>query len=142
MGRADLYPLVFAIVLSVVLLLLLQGVIAVLRKDERLHVAMAEGNVARAVLHAADFLSIVLMSAATVQSCVHGDNVVTVLLWGSAFGVTATLVYGVTSRLGMRAAPAGPAGAFGGFGAPAPARPANPRPRRWWHSSAKSGPTW
>jgi uncharacterized membrane protein YjfL (UPF0719 family) len=64
---------------------------------------MAEGNVARAVLHAADFLSILLMSAATVQSCVHGDNVVTDLLWGSAFGVTATLVYGVTSRLGMRA---------------------------------------
>jgi uncharacterized membrane protein YjfL (UPF0719 family) len=103
MGRADLYPLVFAIVLSVVLLLLLQGVIGVMRKAERLHVAMAEGNVARAVLHAADFLSILLMSAATVQSCVHGENITKDLLWGGAFGVGSTVIYGLASRLGMRA---------------------------------------
>ncbi len=97
------YPVVFAFVLAVVLLVVQQGVVRIVGREEHLRRSIEKGNVARTVLHGGDVLSVFLIAAGVVANVVHGEDVAKDLMFASAFGVTAVLVFSVTSRLGMKA---------------------------------------
>ena len=102
MLESPAYPIVFTAVLATVLVVLLQVTLRVANKDDHLKEALAKGNVARALLHVGDVLSVFLIAAGSVSSCVHAEDFKADALWAAVFGVAATVLYGVVSRLGMR----------------------------------------
>ncbi|MBL8610163.1 MAG: DUF350 domain-containing protein [Myxococcales bacterium] len=102
MLESPAYPIVFTAVLATVLVLALQLTLRVTSKDDHLKEALAKGNVARGLLHVGDVLSVFLVAASAVGSCVHAEDLKSDALWSLVFGVAATVVYGLVSRLGMR----------------------------------------
>ena len=102
MLESSAYPVLFAFVLAVALLVLQRAVARALSHEDNLRSAITGGNVARTLLHAGDVLSVFLIAASVVASAVHGEDFKSDVLWAAAFGAAAVVIFSLTSRLGMR----------------------------------------
>lgn len=85
------------------------GLLVLLRVGQRLvspgHTVAADlsdGNAARRLLQVGQVLSVFLVAAAVVKSCVEGESLAHDVLWVSVFGAVALLLVMLTGQLGVR----------------------------------------
>lgn len=64
---------------------------------------LEDGNTARALVQVGGLLSVLLLSASTVQNCLTGEGLVRDLTWVAAFGATSLVLMMGTAHLGIRA---------------------------------------
>lgn len=102
MPDVPVVPLVDALLLTVFLVLAASAVMGRIDKGHRITKAVAEGNIARSLLYAADVLAIILIATSAIANSVKTDNHLISLAWATAYGASATVVFAVLSRIGIR----------------------------------------
>jgi uncharacterized membrane protein YjfL (UPF0719 family) len=99
---SPLYRLAFALGATLVLLLLFQLGLRILSPKQTVKADLEQGNAARAMLHGGDVFGIFLIAANIATGSMEEKSWKADILWVTAFGVAALVLYLVTSRLGVR----------------------------------------
>jgi uncharacterized membrane protein YjfL (UPF0719 family) len=96
------YQAGFAVVTTVVLLVLFQIGQRLLGPEHTIRKSVEKDNTARSILQVGHVLGIFLISTSVVTGCVVGDSVATDALWVAAFGGASVVLLAITGSVGVR----------------------------------------
>ena len=99
---SPLYRLAFALGATLVLLLVFQIGLRLFAPKQTLKADLEQGNAARALLHGGDVFGIFLIAANIATGSMEEESLAADVLWVSAFGLIALLLFVLSSRLGVR----------------------------------------